>query len=152
MCLKKHSCPLLFAVGQHSALDAVQEELQEREVLLAFHDDIHVVTPDPTRVGPIYAVLQELLYAHARIRINGSKTQVWNRGGTRPAACDVLEQIAQSLDPDAQVWRGPPHLPESEQGMKLLGSPLGHPSFIQQFLAEEGPQAQDAVGQNSAAP
>ena len=129
--------PLLFAVGQHSALDAVQEELQEREVLLAFHDDIYVVTPDPARVGPIYAVLQEHLYGYARIRINGGKTQVWNRGGTRPEACDVLEQIAQSLDPDAQVWRGPPHLPESEQGMKVLGSPLGHPSFIQQFLRKK---------------
>ena len=95
--------PLHFAVGQHSALDAVQEELQEREVLLAFHDDIYVVTPDPARVGPIYAVFQEHLHAYARIRINGGKTQVWNRGGTRPEACDVPEQIAQSLDPDAQV-------------------------------------------------
>ena len=96
--------PLLFAVGQHSTLDAVQEELLEGEVLLAFHDDIYVVTPDPARVGPIYAVLQEHLYAYARIRINGCKTQVWNRGGTRPPACNVLEQIAQSLDPDARVW------------------------------------------------
>ena len=43
---------LLLVVGQHSALDAVQEELQEREVLLTFHDDIYVVTLDPARVGP----------------------------------------------------------------------------------------------------
>ena len=50
---------------------------------------------------------------------------------------DVLEQIAQSLAPDAQVWRGPPQFPESEQGMMVLGSPLGHPSFIQQFLQKK---------------
>ena len=64
---------------------------------------------------------------------------MWNRGGTRPAACDVFEQIAQSLDPDAQVWRGPPHLPESEQGMKVLGKPLGTPFFHPAVLTEEGP-------------
>ena len=52
--------PLLFTVRQHSALHAVQEELQEREVLLAFHDDIHVVTPDLTRVGPICAARASL--------------------------------------------------------------------------------------------
>ena len=136
--------PVLFAVGQHSALDAVQEELQEGEVLCWRSMIIHVVTPDPTRVFPIYAVLQEHLYACARIKINGGKTQVWNRGGTIPAACDVLEHNAQSLDPDAQVWRGP-HLPESEQGMKVLGSPLGHPSFIQQFLRKKAlPDVQSA--------
>ena len=56
------------SMGQHNASDAVQEKLQEREVLLAFHDDICVVTPNPTRVGPIYAVLQEHLHAHANIR------------------------------------------------------------------------------------
>ena len=72
--------PLLFAVGQHSALDAVQEELQDGEVLMAFLDDICIVTPDPTRVGPIFATLQEHLYSFARIRINGGKTQVWNQG------------------------------------------------------------------------
>ena len=96
---------------------------------------IYVVTPDPARVGPFCAVMQEHLYAYARIRINGGQTQVWTvvkKGRTRPAACDVLEQIAQSLDIDAQVWRGPLHFPESEQGMKVLGSPWG--SFIQQFL------------------
>ena len=118
--------PLLFAVGQHSALDAVQEELRDGEVLMAFLDDICILTLDPSRVGPIYATLQEHLYSCARIRINGGRTQVWNRGGMRPAACDVLEQIAESLDPDARVWRGPPDLPDSEQGLKVLGSPLGH--------------------------
>ena len=40
-------------------------------MLLTFHDDIYVLTPDPARVGPIYAMLQEHPYAYARIRING---------------------------------------------------------------------------------
>ena len=43
--------PFFFAEEQNSALDAVQEEVQAREVLLAFHDDIHVVTPQGTICG-----------------------------------------------------------------------------------------------------
>ena len=42
---KDISCPSSLLKGSTVPLDAVQEEVQEREVLLAFHDDIHVVTP-----------------------------------------------------------------------------------------------------------
>ena len=59
--------PLLFAVGQHSALDAIQEDLPEGEVLLAHHDDIDTVSPDPERVSPMYATLQDHLYSYVRI-------------------------------------------------------------------------------------
>ena len=120
--------PLLFAVEQHSALEAIQEDLQEGEELLAYHDDIYTLSPDPERVSHIYATLQDHLYSYARIRINGGKTQVWNRGGTRPSGCDVLEHIAQTINPNARVWRGP-DLPEAQQGIKVLGSPLGASCF-----------------------
>ena len=36
--------PLLFSLGQHSALAAVQAQMGDGEVLLAFHDDIYTVT------------------------------------------------------------------------------------------------------------
>ena len=128
--------PLLFAVGQHRALDAIQEDLREGEVLLAHHDDIDTVSPDPERVSPMYATLQDHLYSYVRIRIHGGKTQVWNRGGTRPSGCDVPEHIAQTINPNARVWRGP-DLPEDQQGIKVLGSPLGHPAFIEGFLQKK---------------
>ena len=67
--------PLLFALGQHSALDAIQEELQEGEHLLAFNDDIYT-TSSPERVGSVYALLEEHLYG---VRVNGGKPQVWNQ-------------------------------------------------------------------------
>ena len=34
---------------------------------------------------------------------------------------------ARVVDPSAIVWRGDPHLPLEEQGVKIFGSPLGHP-------------------------
>ena len=42
--------PLLFALGQHAALEAVQRQLRVGERLFAYHDDIYVVSP-PDGVG-----------------------------------------------------------------------------------------------------
>ena len=98
--------PFLYSLGQHSALEATQEELREDEVVSAFLDNIYVVTPDPHRIGPIYTTLQQHLYSYARIRVRGGKTQVWNRAGIRPRGCEALDRIAQLSDPDARVWRG----------------------------------------------
>ena len=91
--------------GDASALQAVQRRLVEGERLFVFLDDVYVTTPSPDRVGPIYRVLNAELHRHARIRINAGKTQVWNSGGIRPDFCDVLEKLAQQVDPGARVWR-----------------------------------------------
>ena len=42
--------PLLYSLGQHSALVSIQEMLRDSERLFAFHDDLYVVTV-PNRVG-----------------------------------------------------------------------------------------------------
>ena len=69
--------PLLYSLGLHSALEATQEELTEDECLLAYLDDIYVVSPD--RASHVYTILQRHLCSHARFCIKGGKTQVWNR-------------------------------------------------------------------------
>ena len=53
----------------------------------------------------------------------------------RPPGCDVLEQIARTVNPTARVWRGS-GVPTEQQGMKILGTPLGHPDFVWRHLAE----------------
>ena len=57
----------------------------------------------------------------ADIQVHHGKTQLWIRGGEG----GVHSQ--QQLDPDPIVWRGDPELLPSEQGVKVLGAPLGHP-------------------------
>ena len=46
--------PLLLALGQHGALEAVQRSLRGDERLLAFLDDIYIITTQP-RVGVLVA-------------------------------------------------------------------------------------------------
>ena len=125
--------PLLFCLGQHEALRATQEQLRDGEHLLAFLDDIKMVTR-ANRAGPVHANLQENLHVHACIRIHCGKTRkVWNKAGIRPAACDALERIARTGNPRATVWKGP-GVPTHEQGIKVLGTPLGHEDFVATHL------------------
>ena len=87
--------PLLYSLGQHSALVSIQGMLRDGERLFAFHDDLYVVTV-PNRVGAIFAVVQECMKRDANIRVRLGKIKVWNAGGIRPRACDVLQQIAEA--------------------------------------------------------
>ena len=52
--------------------------------LLAFHDDLYVVTPDPDRLQVLYGIMQRELWVHSHIRINERRTQMWNSGAVRP--------------------------------------------------------------------
>ena len=100
--------------------------------LMAFLDDIFFVTM-PREVGEVYAVVQEKLWTHSCIRVHVGKTKVWNRAGIRPLACDMLERIARVQHPSATVWRGS-DIPTADQGIKVLGTPLGHPDFVARHL------------------
>ena len=95
--------PLLFALRQHGALQAVQDSLGPTEELLAFVDDVYTVTT-PGRVAHSFATLQEHLHRHANIRVHLGKIKVWNASGVRPRACDTLQAVT------------------DEQGIKVLGT------------------------------
>ena len=104
--------PLLYALGQHRALQAIHNRLQPSEQLFAFLDDLCVIA-QPERVADIYRILEEELWNHACIRINAGKTQVWNRGGILPAQVDTLGESA---------WRGGGETPVQRRGVKILGT------------------------------
>ena len=118
--------PLLYALGQHKALQAIRARLRPGERLFAFLDDLYVISK-PERVAEIYGVLEEELWNHACIKINAGKTQVWNRGGLVPDRVAALGERA---------WRGGEETPPDRRGVKILGTPLGHPEFVKASLRE----------------
>ena len=121
--------PMLYALGQHGALLSLQDFLLPDEHLFAYLDDMYVVCL-PDRVGPIFKHLQEALEQYARIQVHLGKTQVWNRGGHVPPACAEMQAAADRADPQSQarIWRGA-GLP-SQQGIRVLGIPIGHEEYL----------------------
>ena len=116
--------PALFSLGQEPALQAVQAQLQPGEVIYAFLDDIYAVV-QPERVRAVYDLLARHLEAHARIRLNQGKTRIWNRGGHAPPNIHTL-------GPD--TWVGNRELPPEQQGITVLGAPIGTDAYAQHFL------------------
>ena len=59
-------------------------------------------------------------------------TKIWNKAGLRQGVCDVLETAARDRN-HRPVWRGP-GVPVEERGIKILGTPIGHPEHVRRFL------------------
>ena len=127
--------PAFFSLGLRAALCAVNRRLLPNERLLAFLDDIYALCR-PERVSDVHVALQEELWAHSRIQVHQGKTQLWNRLGSPPSGWQALTAAARISDPEAVVWRGDPSLPLAEQGVKVLGTPLGHTEFLKAQLRE----------------
>ena len=73
--------PLLFSLGQHGALVAVQAQLKEGEMLFIFLDDIYIIC-SPARVGEVY----ESWRRHCVRRLASTSTRARRSYGTRQAS------------------------------------------------------------------
>ena len=115
---------LLFSLGQHRALLAVNARLIEGESLFAFLDDLYVLC-SPERVGEVHKVIQQELWSRVNIRVHHGKTKVWNRAGAEPRGCAELTAAARMVKDSATMWVGDRCPPSVAQGMRVLGSPIG---------------------------
>ena len=95
--------PLLFCLGQHEAIQMAHSGLRDGEFLFAFLDDIYIATA-PDRVGNVNAMVQDAVRQEAGITLHVGKTKIWNKAGSRPGVCDVLERAARERNPFARVW------------------------------------------------
>ena len=73
--------PMLFALGQHRALEAVQRRLRDNEKLFAFLDDVYLVCT-PNRVADVLAILAQELQRHAHQFAPGQDPSVEQRRGS----------------------------------------------------------------------
>ena len=110
--------PLLFSLGIHDSLVEVHRNMQPGEHLLAFLDDVHVVSP-PGRTRPMYNVLDEKLEAGAGIRLHAGKTRVWNSASMCPPNV---------VDLGAEVW--------NPEGIKIIGTPVGSRQSVHEKVME----------------
>ena len=115
--------PALFSVALAPALHDLQRELRPTEQVLAYLDDVYILA-SPDRVALLYRRLEDLIWQRARLRLNASRTRVWNAAGVLP---DAVPQLA----PDSAVWVGDTALSPEQRGLVALGVPLGSPAFIE---------------------
>ena len=120
--------PALFSVALAPALHDLHRELRPTEQVLAYLDDVYILA-SPDRVALLYRRLEELIWQRARLRLNASKTRVWNAAGVLPTA--VLQ-----LAPESQVWVGDLALSPEQRGLVALGVPIGSPAFIESHLQQ----------------
>ena len=136
--------PMLFSLGQHRALAAVNAELKEGEKLMAFLDDVYVCAP-PERIGDAHAALSNHLSTKAGICRHHGKTKIWNSQGEKPECVDDLVREARRVKPEAVVWRGDPELPETKQGLRVLGVPVGHRKYILSQLEQKADEHKELL-------
>ena len=110
--------PALYALGQHRALEVARAQVQPDEILVAFLDDVYLVTA-PERARAAFEVVRTALRDHAGVAADLGKCRVWNK------AAELPPQV-QELGP--YFWRGDKPLPE--QGPKILGEPLDSPDYV----------------------
>ena len=123
--------PLLFSLGQHGALEAVQRSLRDGERMLACLHDINFVT-SPDRVGVVMRASRNSCSAtHASVcTVAIRKCGMGLESGQLLVTC--LSRLPEKT-PCAVVWKGS-ELPVESQGIKVLGTPLGHPEFVATHL------------------
>ena len=124
--------PALYAVGQHAALLRVHGELQAGENLFAYLDDIYLTCP-PERAGALFASVAAALREAANVQVHLGKTRIWNEAGEEPSSLLAILPAAARSD----AWKGNWALPTHEQGVTILGTPLGHRDFVAAALAKK---------------
>ncbi|CAK9051610.1 Retrovirus-related Pol polyprotein from type-1 retrotransposable element R2 (Retrovirus-related Pol polyprotein from type I retrotransposable element R2) [Includes: Reverse transcriptase [Durusdinium trenchii] len=120
--------PALFSLALDFALRAFQADLLPGERVMAFLDDIYITAPPP-RIRPLFDSLSTHLLQHTHIQLHHGKTQIWNASGEEPANIRSLGQDASN-----PVWVGDTALPSNKRGLRVLGLPLGTPTYVQTEL------------------
>ena len=93
---------------------------------------------NPDRVGEVYKVSEVELRTRPCINIHKGKAKLWNSAGVMPSMAKELTEAARDLNPQAVVRRGDQDLPPCQQGLTVLGAPVGNEAFICNRLREKG--------------
>ena len=124
----EQGCPLmpaLFALAQHDALAAADRDLQSGERLLSFLDDLYLVTTR-ARAHTAFREVADHVERVAGVRTHLGKLRAWCRGGG-PAPVDLAAASPSAWTADK---------PAAENGLVVLGTPLGTREFVEAHANE----------------
>ena len=116
--------PALFALGLHGALVAAKDGLHTDDWLGAFLDDIYLVTTRE-RARQAFDEVAAAIREKSGIDVHLGKCRAWSAAGG--AAPPGIAEIG------PEVWRC--GRAAAEDGLKVLGSPLGSEAFVEAFAA-----------------
>ena len=91
------------------ALEEIQSRLGEGDLVLAYLDDVYILTR-PERARAAYDVAAEVLSRVCGIQVNRGKLVCWNKTGA-----DAPQGISELDTPDHRVWRK--NVPAAENGI-----------------------------------
>ena len=110
--------PALFALAQHDALEEAAATLRSEERLFAFLDDLYV-TSTKGRAHAAFQTVADKVLEKAGVQTNLGKLKAWSRaGGEAPEGL-------------AGAWQG--NKREADNGLVVLGNPLGTDAFVRRF-------------------
>ena len=100
----------------------VHAQMQPNELLVAFLDDV-ITIARPDRVGLAHQNLAGELWAHCQVRLNSGKTRIRTRA-TRPRPTRCAGGLLFFF------FFGAGGRPVEEQGLTVLGVPVGSAAFV----------------------
>ena len=124
----EQGCPLmpaLYALAQHDALVEASGGMLPSEHLFSFLDDLYIVT-SKARAAEAFEEVADAVERHAGVQSHIGKLKAWCKGGG-PAPAD-LAGISEG------AWKA--DLSEEENGLIILGTPLGQPGFVKAHAAK----------------
>ena len=111
--------------------------VEARRKGLPFLDDIYVWSPSPNRMATVHTTMQEQLLAHTGIQIHHGKTVV-EQGRRCPFRKYRVDSCSSGVGPRFYRVRGEDsELNTEDQGLVILGTPLGHEDFARSNLAKK---------------
>ena len=123
--------PLLFSLGQHNALMAINATIERRRV------PVNVLC-SPEGSARFTGSFSTSCGIGRTSECTTGRPKIGTRPERKPTGCEELTAAARLIKKDARVWTGDQGIPTVEQGMRVLGSPIGHPdqSFLRRKTAE----------------
>ena len=114
--------PALYALAQHDALVSANGNMLPTERIFSFLDDLYVVTCR-TRAAEAFQEVATAVQAMAGVRTHLGKLRAWSAGGgPAPGGIAALGVDVWTADKD-----------DIENGLKILGSPLGKDAYVRRF-------------------